>query len=773
MATPEEEQIDAQIHLLLAIQFEGMNPADRQNLMDSMDDIKAEYLQAAEKAKTSKYYKDVSESIAKSLPLLVKGTYSAVTAFQKGDYISGTAALFDIASSVIPVFASLASAGGPPGVLIGALFSVVAQILSFFAPKQPSIESKIQKMLDQLQSETEIEKITAFGHSISSYTRSLRAKCMGEHKWDPPEALAGTVALKPGVDKVLGTGTSFTKTTQAGQWLAFDADTSATPYKIESIDDDMHLTLTKPYKGGELPQSALKLMRRTTTLRSIDEILKMPLTSEMESDKFLVEIKELNWGLMRDQQKLDTPVFANWEVAGYLEREANQSKEGWPEVLGLWCQAYIDMLSANAMLSCLADPKTLDARIAETQESNPHPRLPPKARADCHSAFLKMAALSKGLRAAWESDRKEMLKIVKKVKPAARERGLYAHLGYYAGGNVLYVATGKGKAKPLEWDYKGNTAWLTGISLHVPKSQQDSFTPRYTLLTCEIEKGHTRSSRHIVDSVTGTVSDGMVVIDARGSRFGEKLHDVSGYVLNEGTPGFDASTHPVTLVALALEDGGGARYVNYYSLDSDFKSTRVNTEPYLDGIEDIRSMYFPTTALPDDPDADAITGPARLGPNSVVVYGGVRNKNRLDIMYGIEATQVEGPQNWSNYEGVEVDPNYVWLFGRGGIACATHASILKCRQGKLARPSWIYHDFDKQVFKDPPEVKSLFPCADGTLFVSMPDDLYTADYSIDRQKNRVLTSSWVKRGGSAKQVIKMVIPCWRVLESLKSNLESD
>jgi len=40
MATADEEQIEAQIHLLLAIQWDGMNAAERQGLTDSMDDIR-------------------------------------------------------------------------------------------------------------------------------------------------------------------------------------------------------------------------------------------------------------------------------------------------------------------------------------------------------------------------------------------------------------------------------------------------------------------------------------------------------------------------------------------------------------------------------------------------------------------------------------------------------------------------------------------------------------------------------------------------------------
>src|SRR5579862_8909607 len=156
MPTPEEEQLNANIELLLAVQFEGMSPVARQNLMDSMQDIRDEYQQAVELGKTSKYYKDVGESIAKSLPTLVKGAYSAVQAFEKGDYISGSAAIMDMCASLIPVFASVASAAGPAGALIGALFSVVGRILSFFAPKQASLEEKSEKMLDDQQSEAQV-----------------------------------------------------------------------------------------------------------------------------------------------------------------------------------------------------------------------------------------------------------------------------------------------------------------------------------------------------------------------------------------------------------------------------------------------------------------------------------------------------------------------------------------------------------------------------------------------------------------------------------------
>jgi hypothetical protein len=241
--------------------------------------------------------------------------------------------------------------------LIGALFSVVGQILSFFAPKQPSLEEKIEKMLDHQQSETQIIALGAFGHSVSSYTYTLRTKSMGVHKMEKPVALPGKVALTPKSKTVTGTGTTFTKTAEAGQWLTFDSDTSETLYKIDEIASDTSLTLTTPYNGAAAAASTLKQLRRTIVKRSIDEILEMPPKTESQADDFLEEMEALKWGLEKTTDKLDVPVFKNWEASAYLERAENQKKEGWAEVLGVWCQTYTDLLSANMMLSCLGRSK--------------------------------------------------------------------------------------------------------------------------------------------------------------------------------------------------------------------------------------------------------------------------------------------------------------------------------------------------------------------------------------------------------------------------------
>lgn len=219
MSTPEEDQVNAQLALMLNAQFDGTDPGAAQKLRDSLKDIGDEFALATEKGQASKYYKDLGDSIAKSLPSLVKGALTASEAFKKGDYISGSAALMDICASVIPVFASLASAAGPAGALVGALFSVIDQILAFFAPKQPSLEEKIQKMLEHLKSEEQIQSMMAVGHSVSSHAAGLRTKCIGMHRTEAPAPLAGTVALSADSPTVTGSGTRFRQAAEVGQWL--------------------------------------------------------------------------------------------------------------------------------------------------------------------------------------------------------------------------------------------------------------------------------------------------------------------------------------------------------------------------------------------------------------------------------------------------------------------------------------------------------------------------------------------------------------------------
>lgn len=279
----------------------------------------------------------------------------------------------------------------------------------------------------------------------------------------------------------------------------------------------------------------------------------MPLQNETDADSFIEQMTALELGLLREQAKLDIPAFATWKVAAYLERRDNQSQEGWSEVLGIWCRTYADLLTANMRLICLAAPKTLDRRISETQSGNPDGLLPLKTRDHCHMALLNLKAVASMVRAAWDNDKQEMLRIVRTLKPVARERGLYSHLGELKNGYVLYVAPGTGKSEHLEWQYKSNTRWLSGMSIHVPSAQKDSFTPKYAVLTCEVARDAFQNTigLHMLDSVTGTLSDRSAEIAPRRER-GDNFLDVSAIALSDA----DGLADQTTMVAISMEERG-------------------------------------------------------------------------------------------------------------------------------------------------------------------------------------------------------------------------
>ena len=798
-----------------------VDPTQRHLVKEFTNKVNKEYKELKKEALTDAAARVVADRFAKGMPIITKGLISAVVAFKKKDYMAGSAALMDICSGTAMLFPP------PAGAAIGALFNTIGQILTVFVPQQPSLEDKIEKLLRHIKSEEEKNKIRGFGHSVSSYTNAVRTKSAGVYKMEKPVMLAGTVSVTSDSETVTGKGTTFTQTAEVGQWLMFDSDTSRNLYKIDAIGNDTSLTLAWPYVGASAASTRVMQVRRTTIRKGIADILAMPLTSESQADDFIIEMKGLLWGLAGEKEKLDAPLLSSWEVAGYLENEENQRKEqGWPEVLGIWCRTYTDLLTANVMLNCLADQKTLNRLLYETRETNNEslPNLPKHAKQQCHRALLKLESLMIELRESWESDNNEMLKIVQAIRPAAQERGMYAHLGYWLEGGVLYVASGSGSKDALKWHYKDNTKWLKRISIHIPNAEKDSFTPKYEVFMCEpMDDNHTHLNdrvaigRHTLDSVTNTLSDRTEVISATEIKFDEhgKVHyekfiDVSAMAINDPHLGVsDATKQPTALVSLIINraddhyvsmmENNKNDYLNLYVIDKDNKSTTINSQQLLfAGVKDVRNLYLPPTTVPDDPDADAMAdknakppGPPLLAQNrnSFLCYAGVRDSNNIYVVTWDEDNNnmiwgaVQGPEAWDSYNGIEVDPRYLWVFGKGttgkyltrryeSIACATHASIIKCRQGKIPRPTWIYHDFEDDMWHHGtlPVVTSLFPCADGTLVANIQGNIYTADYEIKLASRRIVTSSWVKRGGNAKQVIKMPIPCWSVLERLRATL---
>ena len=84
----------------------------------------------------------------------------------------------------------------------------------------------------------------------------------------PNFLLPGTVALTAGSPTVTGTGTSFTTSLEAGQWLVFVLDTTGTPYQISEVTSDTSLMLTADYLGVPLPSTSALVIDTDTTVAS-------------------------------------------------------------------------------------------------------------------------------------------------------------------------------------------------------------------------------------------------------------------------------------------------------------------------------------------------------------------------------------------------------------------------------------------------------------------------------------------------------------------------
>src|ERR1700733_291077 len=170
--TPEEKKIQADIRLLQTIHLAGLSKEAQEDFRQSIFAIESDYrealTQAANKNATDEvraYNKALAESIAKSLPDITRGALSAAAAFRRGDNMSGSAALMDICAAVVPVLSVVLDATGA-GAFVGALFSVVGQLLAFFAPAQPTVTEQLQEMLDKIEANTQFKELKGIQSSI-------------------------------------------------------------------------------------------------------------------------------------------------------------------------------------------------------------------------------------------------------------------------------------------------------------------------------------------------------------------------------------------------------------------------------------------------------------------------------------------------------------------------------------------------------------------------------------------------------------------------------
>jgi hypothetical protein len=736
----ELELLDKQLELMLALQYIDLEPEARKVFDSSITRIRAEYEAAAAKRdaagadeETRKYYAGICQSIAGALPNITKGALSASSAFQRGDYMNGAAALMDICAAAAPILGSLFAAGGPPGALIGALFSVVGQLLSFFGPKQPSLKDEIKDMMLGLESEAKLNTMKSIGDSIDVYFEKM---------------------LK--------------------------------------------------------------------TSKALPGILALPLKTEKQADTFIRKCGALKIGLERGQARLDTPAFANWEVLEWLRTADRQDLDKWPEVLGVFCQSYTKLISANILFGCISDRNVVSDLLEATYEGNNESPLPPITRSNVHWLLNELLQIADAYADDWASYNNQVLSLFRDIEQAGRLRGLFMHIG----DGYLYAGSGrKDIVSNNSWHYLrcgpdgagSGAGYITRMATTLnwgdagsPMSPYHCFLVRPKSSTGDLIEYRTiRPSNPPTNAQPETPAGGTSAI----RRFPglERIPAVTDVHAVPG--GWPDKPNEVWLYVAA-----GSKVIELELNEQGALECRGwQSRPAKSQVMWVRSVY--PASVGDDPDGDLTSVFTTIQPrvNTLIHYGGLANSPDIFVVKHADYVDPQTdaghgyvPAPWSQYAGIGVDERFLWVFGTGGFACASHTSVLKAFKERAAgksdsKPRWIEHYPNKLLYKglstgdglvgfrqgEPPleGLRDLAPCDDGTVMASLVTRSYdaagkmqgddgpfmcTARCQVDIRAGNVRVGTWTKlTGGPAAQVQKQPIYCWPTFESLQARLVAE
>jgi hypothetical protein len=175
-----DDYVKQQLDILRELQLAGMDVEQAETWHEKIETLNDEYLAARaieqDEKRTDaerKRAKEVADGVAKAAPAITKSVIAAIKAFNKGDSVTFSAEIMDICASLAPLISTFLSAAGPEGALIGALFSVIGQILRCFGAKEESDVSKLEKFLNELKAQTELESIKAVHDAVLTYARTL------------------------------------------------------------------------------------------------------------------------------------------------------------------------------------------------------------------------------------------------------------------------------------------------------------------------------------------------------------------------------------------------------------------------------------------------------------------------------------------------------------------------------------------------------------------------------------------------------------------------
>ena len=611
---------------------------DAENLYDQFEKDWNKYQDEKTTEKEREAIDKNLKSLAKALPGVTQGTISAIAAFRDDDAMRGSAAIMDICGSLASLVGSLSAAGGPPGMLIGAIFSMIGQILNALAPQSESLTSKIEKLLRESKAEEAQQNIKTVHQSIKVYTESLRtAAHNASAEMGKAEPLLSTIVTK-------------------------------------NIINYMN-----PVEGNTVTQ-----------FRGV-----------------------MNWLAEPNNQRLDL----------------------WPTILNAACQAWADMMAAALTLLSSVNSDQVQIWYDKVEISDDR-----EAR-KVQKALTKLQADVMSLLIALDANNAELQKSLKDLVPVARNRGMFWMLGEnrqtYAGTNI----------KQGEFAKLGGSDGKS-ISVTIPRKDIGEPRPTYYQIGMEVGDNGRTYIAQVKPPYKGQESRQLVDADGKDAPF-RSLSDIWA------EPGDKSNT--IWVYTAKGKDIQGAE-INVDKAMEKASMTNGYRQTLKANVKSVRVLRNPQAFL-EDPD----NTPGIMTGVDYCVYGGLARENSeiyVDIGSG-KSGYVPSP--WGGYDGLGVDQHYVWVFGSGGFACATHASIVRCLQEKKGKPRWMEH------WPEKPKAGGLVdmcPCDDGTLVVSIRNELFTVVYQTDLKKETI-DAKWTKiEVSTGVRVHKLPMFGWSLFESL-------
>ena len=694
--------------------------------------LKAEYLTAKKNAKNAADWERYQSAFAAALPEFTKGVIAADAAFKSGDKFGGVAAILDICATAANFIGALSAAGGPPGAVIAAIFSVVSMILDAFKPPPdtPSLVDEMKNLLRMFEAEARQNELKSVVDDWKVFSDSLED---------------ATIAQVPGILKRINPmeGLCFHLIRYANHWLEDPNNYSQDKWaEILILHCQVYVgviltcTLLTQKKfaisgaSGDANVPYRSDPRIAGLVEAIDEFILVVSKCHLRQMEFLDVIRPL----ARDKGLV-------WHI-GYVGTFGAPPKGAFKKYLpgGFHLQTVPRGVSTNGVLrpfDGLMDTVTVSAVRPGPTDDPLEPRLAAfylEARRPWPLVEAGINLLDDGAHNYWFHVSWEPMKDW--------------------GGDIRKFEDRRNHP----FDRQGRHRW--GMSGNWELSENSSWK--------KVGVHNDGSRAHDIWAMPGKEAGKIHLCSALGDR----IDHTEATVTNSG---FDYNY-------------GAA----WNTMPAGYKVGRVRSiidpsPPFRDEdpavLKDILQVVYGLCEVSTGKSDIAATNPWKNEDHMEVRAYYYTKNNQIDT----KGQSFLAP--WGNIRGIAVDSRYLWVFRVAEIACATHTSVKACLDNSQAAPSWNTYRIPDRTTINPKGgqiydgLLDLAACDDGTLTAAVGiwcGPIYTMTPRVDRKAKSIEMDKWrpsdeflKKKGGPSEafRVHKTPVGGWSIIQGLTEALE--